>query len=577
MPWSPAARRAFIPYGVLVIALILTAMAAYYSASAARTRDRLRFENVADRVKSAIDSRLDAYVAMLLGGAGLFAASDDVQLREFRAYVERLELAEHYPGIQGIGFSRLVLPEEREAIARRMKDQYPAFHFWPENGAGPTHAIVYLEPLDERNRAAIGYDMSSDPTRRAAMAMARDTAAPAASGVVRLVQEIDPSDEQKGFLIYVPVYRGGDVPVTEAERRERLMGFIYSPFRASDLLHSIQPAASREVEFDVYDGEPRPEGLLHEAQNVTPGPVMAIRRTRVGGRVWTLRMYPGPGFLPAGDRNVFRVVSFGGILLSVLLFAVTRTQVQARGDAERTAEELRRSEDALRRAIASKDEFLAVVSHELRTPLNAIVGWASMLRRGQVPPENLPHALEVIERNAVAQTRLVEDLLDISRAVAGSLRLQPGTADLTATLRGAVDAVEPSAAAQGVEIVAELAPDLGLIQADQARVQQVVLNLLSNGIKFTPRGGRVTLLAQRDRECVTIKVVDTGVGIRQEFQPFVFDRFRQADTSSTRVHGGVGLGLAIVRHLVELHGGTTEVQSAGEGQGAQFTVRLPAS
>ena len=237
-------------------------------------------------------------------------------------------------------------------------------------------------------------------------------------------------------------------------------------------------------------------------------------------------------------------------------------------------EDLRRSEEALRAANRSKDEFLAIVSHELRTPLNAIVGWGSMLRRGQVPKGSEQHALEVIERNALAQARLVEDLLDISRAVAGRLRLELSDVNLAATLRAAIDAVRPAATTQGVALHLDVPDDLGVVRADPARLLQILQNLLSNAIKFTEMGGRVSLEASSTGREASIRVTDTGIGISPEFLPFVFDPFRQADTSTTRAHGGVGLGLAIARHLIDLHGGTIDVQSEGRGQGTTFTVRF---
>ena len=244
----------------------------------------------------------------------------------------------------------------------------------------------------------------------------------------------------------------------------------------------------------------------------------------------------------------------------------------ARANAERKTEELRASEEALRAANRSKDEFLAIVSHELRTPLNAIVGWGSMLRRGQVPPGSEGHALEVIERNALAQARLVEDLLDISRAVAGRLRLEISEVNLSATVKSAADAVRPAAHAQNVDLQLDLPPDMGIVRGDSARLQQIVQNLLSNAIKFSKPGMTVRLEATRAGKHACIRVIDTGVGISQEFLPFVFDPFRQEDTSTTRAHGGVGLGLAIVRHLVDLHGGTIAVTSEGEGLGSTFTL-----
>ena len=571
-------RRKLIPYSLLLAGLVLTGVAAQYAVRAAATRDRLRFQNAADRVRAGLDSRLDAYIAMLLGGAGFFAASEDVEWDEFKAYVERLELPRRYPGIQGIGFSRMIRPGERDQIATAIRQHAPWFAYSGEAGQSTAHAIVFLEPQDERNKVALGYDMYSEATRREAMNRACDTGAPAATRRVRLVQEIDEAHEQAGFLIYVPVYRGGAAPSTVEGRRADLLGFVYSPFRAWDLLRDIGGATySTEVTFDVFDGAPGERQWLHKGTSDSDASRFDSELpTDVAGRSWTLVVHSGPAFAGSSGFTIALLIATIGILLSVLLFSVTMTLVDARHVAEHKAEELRRSEEALRDADKAKDEFLAIVSHELRTPLNAIVGWASMLRRGQVPPQNQAHAIDIIQRNAAAQTRLIEDLLDISRAVAGRLSLQLEEVDVAATLRSAADAVRPLAEQQGVALEVRTGEALGTVRADLARLQQVALNVLANGIKFTPSGGMVHLDAARSHGWITVDVTDTGVGIAPGLLPHVFERFRQGDSSTTRAHGGVGLGLAISRHIAELHGGTIEATSAGEGRGARFTIRLPA-
>jgi PAS domain S-box-containing protein len=229
-------------------------------------------------------------------------------------------------------------------------------------------------------------------------------------------------------------------------------------------------------------------------------------------------------------------------------------------------------------ASRTKDEFLATLSHELRTPLNAILGWATMLRRPGATPAQVEQGAEVIERNARAQARIIEDLLDMSAIISGKVRLEVENVDLPALVRAGIETARPTAEAKGVELASRIDPIAGTqVRGDQHRLTQVVWNLLTNAIKFTPRGGKVevTLAAADGR--VEISVADTGEGIAQEFVPFVFDRFRQADSSSTRRHGGLGLGLSIVKQLVELHGGTARAASAGAGKGSTFTVVLPAS
>ena len=223
----------------------------------------------------------------------------------------------------------------------------------------------------------------------------------------------------------------------------------------------------------------------------------------------------------------------------------------------------------------AKDEFLATLSHELRTPLNAVLGWARMLRGGAVSKEKMARAFEVVERNALAQLDLVEDLLDLSRVITGKFRLDVQPVNLSATINAAVEAIQPAATAKGITVRVEAAPAEGLISGDEARIQQVIWNLLSNAIKFTPRGGRVAVALRRHESQFEIEVSDTGEGIDASVLPYVFDRFRQGDSGTTRIHQGLGLGLAIVRHIVELHGGRVDVTSPGKGQGATFVISLP--
>jgi PAS domain S-box-containing protein len=228
-----------------------------------------------------------------------------------------------------------------------------------------------------------------------------------------------------------------------------------------------------------------------------------------------------------------------------------------------------------KRANRLKDEFVAVVSHELRTPLTPILGGVYMMRTEADDPAAVSRALDLIERNAKAQVRIVDDLLDVSRALSGKLRLKMDTVDLTIVLQAVIDIVRPASEAKGIRIAAKFEPLSGTLSGDADRLQQVFWNLLSNAVKFTPNDGEIAVQLSESAGHAEVHVIDTGIGIGPEFLPHVFDKFRQADTSRTRVHGGLGLGLAIVRHLVESHGGTVHARSSGDEQGATFVVRLP--
>lgn len=254
-------------------------------------------------------------------------------------------------------------------------------------------------------------------------------------------------------------------------------------------------------------------------------------------------------------------------------------QFTKRKRAEEEREELLERERAARadseKANRLKDEFLATLSHELRTPLNAVIGWSRMLKSGRLDQESANHALQVIERNAWAQKQIIEDILDVSRVITGKLQLKTAPLDLVTVVDGALDAVRPAMEAKAIKVETIIDAGLRMIIGDADRLQQVVWNLLSNAVKFSPPGGKVEIHVCQIGGQVQIRVSDTGPGIAPDFLPHVFERFRQADGSTTRTHGGLGLGLAIVRHLVELHGGVISAENRNEGTGAVFTLRLP--
>jgi signal transduction histidine kinase/CHASE1-domain containing sensor protein/ActR/RegA family two-component response regulator len=917
----PTAEGHWLASAATACALLVTGLAAYAAWTAAESREQLRLQRAAQEVRTSIESRLAAYVAMLRAGSGLFAARPDVSRDEFRAYVERLDLERQYPGIRGIGFSmRVAAGEQRRLAAAMRRSGHDDFRIWPLHPRDEYHAIVYLEPSDRRNRAAIGYDMFSEPVRRAAMERARDTGLPAASGVVTLVQEID-GGKQPGFLIYVPVYRTATTPATEAARRSGLRGFVYSPFRTHDLLDAVlDPAVRMSLGLRVFDGAgERTRQLLYEV-GVQAAAGRSMSRPRaampieVGGRTWTLeftgpaRRMPFPWLVPAAILVI-------GTSTSFLLFVALRSQIRSRLAAERLARErlvneersrflaeagqalaasldyrdslgivtqlavpaladwcaidmrtgdgrlqrlagavadpraaragaallesdpslaasvletrqpfvepagerpsaspeerdrlrgsgvesivvvplvirdqavgvvsllsltarrpyegadlavvqelarrvaaaidggrlfqetearrheaealhglgrllaetldpevlgarivenvrsllhsemsvlyrvdpvsgdmhlvagvgprvdwnrtLRRGTATVGVAIAerrpvatsdlltdprvsltpeargriersgyravlavplvlkdrvtgglavgdragreftadevrvlqtfaqtavlalenarlyaeeraarqeaelanhAKDRFLAIVSHELRTPLTAMFGWVRLLRAGSLDTGRQAQALAVIERNAQLQAHLIDDLLDVSRIIAGKLDIDHRAVDLVALVEEAVEAVRRDAEARRLRIALDLDPAAALVSGDARRLHQVIANLLANAVKFTGEGGHVHVQLARDGGHTRLTVTDTGRGIEPELLPHVFDPFWQADSSTKRGQSGLGLGLAIVRSIVTLHGGTATASSGGAGKGASFSVMLP--
>jgi PAS domain S-box-containing protein len=320
-----------------------------------------------------------------------------------------------------------------------------------------------------------------------------------------------------------------------------------------------------------------------------------IRQAALNGRrivVPDVRRAAGSLVDPASDVELARLFGLGSVVVLPIAFNASRGALAlAAAPPERFTEAdvavlddmMRRFNGAMDRvrlfreaqeANRLKEEFLATLSHELRTPLNAILGWAHILRTRPLDPGTL-RGLAVIERNAKAQTRLIEDMLDVSRIVAGKLVLNLEPTSMAMVVGAALDSVRPTAETKGVRLIQNTDDDIRPVHGDPQRLQQVVWNLLSNAIKFTPPGGSVTATVRQHRSHVEVTVSDTGAGIRDEVLPFVFDRFRQADSSTTRSHGGLGLGLSIVRHVIEMHGGTVTAHSGGEGRGATFSLELP--
>jgi PAS domain S-box-containing protein len=358
--------------------------------------------------------------------------------------------------------------------------------------------------------------------------------------------------------------------------REAFAGFGYP--RATPIFaptfNGEGPIRCEDVQTDPRYGKwpphhGMPQGHL-PVRSYLAVPVISRSGEVIGGLFFG---HPDPGvFTERDERLIAGVAAQAAIAIdNARLYEAAQ---QAAEERKQLLESERHARAEAERASAMKDEFLATLSHELRTPLSAILGWSQILRLRHAPGE-LEQGLETIERNARVQTQLIEDLLDMSRIASGKLRLDMQQLQPASLLEAAIETVQPAATAKGIRLEKTLDASAGPVSGDPNRLQQVVWNLLSNAIKFTPRGGHVHVGLARVNSSVAISVSDSGIGIKPEFLPNVFDRFRQADSSTTRVHGGLGLGLSIVKRLVELHGGSVRVESEGEGRGATFMVLLP--
>jgi signal transduction histidine kinase/CheY-like chemotaxis protein len=338
--------------------------------------------------------------------------------------------------------------------------------------------------------------------------------------------------------------------------------------RCSQIRDSVENREAIRRSIDTWLSEP------FESSSVIPNPfqkgMLSLTYAPFG--------YPGnTGTMVAGSSRPEFPQEHERLLISVGADQAAMTIRQKRMEEERIflLEREREAHKEAERASRLREEFLAVLSHELRTPLNSVLGWTQILRRSHWQEELRVQALDAIERGVGAQTRLIEDLLDVSRMISGKLRIEVQTVELMPLLQGAIEIERPGAEAKLIQIQSFLNPGIGFIKGDPTRLQQVFHNLLSNAVKFTPRGGTIKVRLGRCDSDAEVSVNDTGQGIAPAFLSNVFDRFSQEDSSRTRSHSGLGLGLAIVKHLVELHGGNTYATSAGEGKGSTFRVHLP--
>jgi signal transduction histidine kinase len=613
-------RRSAIPWILLVLALALTATVAGLLEQSAHSRDRSRFDNSVQSTSDRISGQMETYVALLRGVGGLLAASEGVTAEEFRTYVERVGVPDRYPGVQGLGFSRRSTRAELPGVVAAVRAEGARdFRAWPDGPRDEYHTIVFLEPQDARNQAALGYDMFTDPVRRAAMERARDTGQPTASGRVTLRQEID-ARKQAGFLVYLPVYRGGAVPATVEERREALLGFVYAPFRADDLFREVA-GARRWVTFRIYDGKPSPANLLHDSgPDLRDGErLVASTRITIAGRQWTMVFRAGPGFASSALRPLAALVLLGGILASLLLFALAKREARARTEAERYADEVvglasqledqaaeleqqvaqgRALTDELQatnerlentvvlaeaaRAAAeeanrARSRFLATMSHELRTPLNAIGGYAELLEIGVRGPVSDSQRTDLgrIRRAQKHLLGLINDVLDFAKLEAGRLEFHPADFPVAEVLADAEALIIPMARAKSITYTRGACDTRALVHADPERTRQILVNLLSNAVKFTQAGGHVTVEWTVADGTALFRVSDNGMGVPADKLEGIFEPFVQVDSDLTRTAQGTGLGLAISRELARAMGGELSVESTPE-QGSTFILRLPA-
>ena len=583
---------------MLAVSILLTIGISYIFYKSSRNKDSIRFSNEVNRLQLSIENKINLYVALLKGGRGFIESNRAITRQTFAEYVKSLELGKNYTGVQGIGYAKVVRAGERAALFEKMRSEgYADFQIFPAAEKDAYYVTAYLEPSDERNQKGVGFDMSSEAGGREALERARDSGEAATSAVLTLFQN-DEGDGGREFIICLPIYKDGKLPESLAGRRENIVGFIYSPFRADDFLNEIQNVKiASDILLKIYDGEPNAENLLAQSadrqiaafHSQIEENYRAQKEIDVAGRKWFVEYTSLPEFAAQSSLGWSPLIFIIGMIFSFLFFGMTYWEASARiklqstaadlFEAEQQKQSLLEKEQAARlsaeQANRTKDEFIAVVSHELRTPLNAIAGWTRILKTEDLSENTEKLALEKIEKNLRLQTKIVEELLDYSQIVSGTIKLEDREVNFSDVFENTFSEIEPTAHEKSIEFLKDNQLNGHLILGDEDKIKIVIHNLLTNAVKFTHSGGKIETAVQENDGAIQMIVKDNGRGIPTDFLPHLFDRFTQADASSTRNSGGLGLGLTISNHIVKLHKGKIEAYSEGTGKGATFTVSVP--
>ncbi len=533
----------------------------------------LRFERRIAEIELAISARMDAYIEVLRGGLGLLNATDSISRDEWRAYVATLDIERVLPGIQGIGFTEFVKPENKQAYEQRIRDEwFPDFRIRPEGERPIYSSITYLEPFDERNRQAFGFDMYQQETRRDAMNRARDRGEVAISGRVTLVQEIT-EDVQAGFLMYLPYYGQRSVPESLDERQHRIAGFVYSPFRMGNLMNGILGVGLPDVRIEVFDGRATlPEALMFDsatgdAKDFEPNHV-ATRVLNFGQRDWTLRICSLLPFEVQDSRQTEPLILASGVLVSFLIFVILRafatTRERAQALADHMTARLQQNARELERSNSELELFAYVASHDLKAPLRGIDHLANWIETdlGDGLQGEPKRNMQLLRARIRRLDKLLDDLLGYSRA--GRIDAPIERVDTEQTLKEWFEAI--NAEERLVLHIDISAPEL-LVR--RVALEQVLTNLYSNTMKHHDRErGSIDVKVSDSGRFYEILYQDDGPGIPADQRERAFQMFQTLKPRDS-VEGS-GMGMAIIKKIVEREGGSITCEDRPDGSRGVF-------
>lgn len=576
-------KETLITIGVFLAGLIMTLFSVLYNRQNLRKAAMSDFAYSCNQIRMRIETRLEEHSQLLRGAKGLFAVSDTVTREEWQDFFHITRIEEYLPGIQGIGYALLVKPEEIQEHEERFRKVYadykPDYNIYPEGEREIYSSIILLEPHNERNKKAIGFDMYSEPVRKKAMEIARDSNMSMLTDKVILVQEID-HDKQPGVLMYDPDYRKDMPAETVEQRRAAIRGWVYSPYRMRDLMQGIRGTMSHYQQeplgLRIYDGTIISENtLLYDSYDldsiqISHPNLHLTLQAEFRGKEWTLE-FRGRKEEMSIFHNEQLFIWLTGLIITILLFVLSmmyiRTNIRTR--------QIEKLNHELELLNADKDRFIAILSHDLKSPFTSILGFLELLTSDikKFSLSQIERHVQTINSAARNTYNLLEDLLMWTRAHSGKIPFNPGKLPFREIYDTAVEILMPVAETKNIT-VRYVAPDDLQIIADKDMLKTILRNLISNALKFTPPGGRVKISAIRNYEGVTVSISDTGMGIQPSQQQTLFDISKIFPTADTTGEKGTGLGLVLCKEFVETHRGKIWFTSE-PGKGSDFRFTMP--
>lgn len=616
-----------MPFVSAIIFFAITYQYYWAMKNSAYAKLQAEFSFKSKEIKRLIEGRILSYEQVLNGAKGLFMASESITREEFKTYVAALKLDLMFPGIQGVGFSVIVPPSKRDDFIKKIRAEgIESFDITPMNMRDFYTSIVYLEPFNERNKRAIGYDMFSEENRREAMQSARDKNSVAISGKVTLLQEYD-NNTQSGFLMYLPIFDKSIKNETLQERREHIKGWVYAPFRINNFMHGLNEYENNDFDIEIYDnGVVSKKSLMYDRfANNEKSLYSSDITINVAGRNWTLLIKSTPIFEAKVDLEKANILLLAGAVFSLFLFyifwqmvnikeyAQKRTQ-RANNDLlinknklsnlnktlekrvedktkelqianERQEEyifsleilnlELKKSKENALQAAQARSNFISSISHELRTPLNSIINFTDqtiedfdeMLLDKDLQDDTKNYLRRVLA-NSKHLLQLINDLLEFTKAEAGKIDYTLEKVDINIIMTTAYNNTYSLLNGTDIQFNLKLNQTPLIAMIDSRRFLQILLNLLSNAIKFTKKGS-IELRSFDDANYISIEIEDTGKGIAIEKQKAIFEPFIQADSNDS----GTGLGLGLVQRMCDDMGIEISLNSQ-EGMGSVFRLNI---